>query len=99
MYGNPDKYVHHVYGEHEAGGTNWLYISDVRFEQLAMKVKVNDASYPQLVKGVLGVPPFVMTLWPPLLMGLYAFSHRREEVEKSEHGDHNDHSSSEGGRR
>ena len=29
IYQNPDKYVHHVYGEHEAGGTSWLYISDV----------------------------------------------------------------------
>ena len=29
-------------------------------------------------------PPLVMTLWPPLLMGLYAFSKRREEVERQE---------------
>jgi formate dehydrogenase iron-sulfur subunit len=77
IYGNPDRYVHYVYGEHEAGGTNWLYLSDVDFAELAMKVTVDDASYPQLVKGALGVPPFVMTLWPPLLMGIYAFSHRR----------------------
>ena len=80
IYGNPDRYVHHVYGEHEAGGTNWLYISDVDFAKLDMTVTVADASYPQLVREVLGVPPFVMTLWPPLLMGFYAFSHRRQEV-------------------
>ncbi len=80
VYQNPGRYVHHVYGKREAGGTNWLYISDVDFDKLAMKVTLNDASYPQLVKGVLGVPPFVMTLWPPLLMGIYAFSHRREAV-------------------
>jgi formate dehydrogenase iron-sulfur subunit len=88
VYGNPDKYVQHVYGEHEAGGTNWLYISDVDFAKLDMKVTVNDASYPQLVKGVLGVPPFVMTLWPPLLMGFYAFSHRRDEVAGQEGSEH-----------
>ena len=23
-----------------------------------------------------------MTLWPPLLMGLYAFSHRKEKVDE-----------------
>jgi hypothetical protein len=73
-------YVHHVYGEHEAGGTNWLYVSDVDFAALALKVGVNDVSYPQLVKGALGVPPFVMTLWPPLLMGIYAFTHRKRQV-------------------
>ncbi len=84
IYQNPGRYVHHVYGEHEAGGTNWLYISDVDFDKLAMKVTVNDASYPELVKPVLGVPPFVMTLWPPLLMGIYAFSHRRENVRRGE---------------
>jgi Fe-S-cluster-containing dehydrogenase component len=84
VWGNPDRYVHHVYGEHEAGGTNWLYISDVDFAKLDMKVTVDDASYPQLVKGALGVPPFVMTLWPPLLMGIYAFSHRKEKVAEAE---------------
>ena len=37
IYQNPDKYVHHIYGEHEAGGTSWLYISDVAVEQLGLK--------------------------------------------------------------
>jgi Fe-S-cluster-containing dehydrogenase component len=76
VYRTPDKYYHHIYGEHEAGGTNWLYISDVRFDQLAMK-KVRDEPYPDKVQGALSAPPFVMTLWPPLLMGLYAFSKKR----------------------
>lgn len=31
---HPDGYVDHVYGEHEAGGTNWLYLSDRPFEEL-----------------------------------------------------------------
>lgn len=31
---NPDRYINHVYGEHEAGGTNWLYISQIPFEKL-----------------------------------------------------------------
>jgi formate dehydrogenase iron-sulfur subunit len=77
IYRTPEKYVHHVYGEHEAGGTNWLYISDVPFEKLAMR-SVRDEAYPDKVQGALGAPPFVMTLWPPLLMGLYAFSKRRD---------------------
>jgi formate dehydrogenase iron-sulfur subunit len=76
VFGNPDKYTQHIYGEHEAGGTNWMYITDLSFEKLGFEVAVNDNSYPKLVKGALGVPPVVMTLWPPLLMGLWAFSHR-----------------------
>jgi len=30
----PDQYVPHVYGEHEAGGTSWLYIASRPFEEL-----------------------------------------------------------------
>jgi hypothetical protein len=89
IYRTPDKYVHHVYGEHEAGGTDWLYISDVPFEQLALRA-VRDEPYPDKVQGALGAPPFVMTLWPPLLMGLYAFSKRRDEAKAEEKGDHHE---------
>jgi Fe-S-cluster-containing dehydrogenase component len=31
---HPDRYVNHVYGEHEAGGTSWLYLSDRPFQEL-----------------------------------------------------------------
>jgi formate dehydrogenase iron-sulfur subunit len=78
IYQNPDRYVHHVYGELEAGGTSWLYLTDVPLEQLALKTDVGTRAYPDLVSGALGAPPFVMTLWPPLLMGIYAFTHRKE---------------------
>jgi formate dehydrogenase iron-sulfur subunit len=90
IYRTPDRYVHHVYGEHEAGGTNWMYISDVPFEKLAMRT-VRDEPYPDKVQGALGAPPFVMTLWPPLLMGLYAFSKRRDEANgDGQKGDHHE---------
>jgi Fe-S-cluster-containing dehydrogenase component len=90
IYTNPGKYVHHVYGEEEAGGTSWLYITDVDLEKLAFRTDVPKTSIPGLVSGALGAPPFVMTLWPPLLMGLYAFSKRREKegAEAAEKEDH-----------
>jgi formate dehydrogenase iron-sulfur subunit len=94
IYQNPGKYVHHVYGEHEAGGTSWMYLSEVPFERLALPEDVLREPYPELVKGALGAPPFVMTLWPPLLMGLYTFSRRREAVAHEEHG----HGEEKGGR-
>jgi Fe-S-cluster-containing dehydrogenase component len=31
---HPDRYVNHVYGEHEVGGTSWLYLSDRPFAEL-----------------------------------------------------------------
>jgi Fe-S-cluster-containing dehydrogenase component len=88
IYTNPEKYVHHVYGEHEAGGTSWLYISDIPFEKLALRTGVPDKPIPDLVSGALSAPPFVMTLWPPLLMGLYVFSRRRGEVEANDQEEH-----------
>jgi Fe-S-cluster-containing dehydrogenase component len=33
----PDVYVDHVYGEHEAGGTSWLWLSDQPFDQVGFK--------------------------------------------------------------
>jgi formate dehydrogenase iron-sulfur subunit len=80
IYQNPDKYVHQIYGENEAGGTSWLYISDVPFERLGMKTGLSTTPYPALTKTALSAVPVVMTLWPPLLMGLYTFSRRREQV-------------------
>ncbi|MGC3999170.1 MAG: 4Fe-4S dicluster domain-containing protein [Anaeromyxobacter sp.] len=85
IYTNPGRYLHHVYGEEEAGGTSWLYLSDVDLGQLALRTDVPGKAFPELVSGALGAPPFVMTLWPPLLMGLYAFSKRRDEVDGQSH--------------
>lgn len=31
---HPDRYVDHIYGEHEVGGTSWLYLADRPFEEL-----------------------------------------------------------------
>ena len=84
IYQNPDRYVHHVYGEHEAGGTSWLYITDVPFETLALPADVGTTPYPQLTRGALAAVPFVLTLWPPLLMGLYSFTKNRRQAAAEE---------------
>jgi formate dehydrogenase iron-sulfur subunit len=88
IYGHPQQYVHHIYGEREAGGTSWLYISDASFERLGLKAGVSSTPYPELTKTALSAVPVVMTLWPPLLMGLYTFSKRREEAETAEEDRH-----------
>jgi Fe-S-cluster-containing dehydrogenase component len=80
IYQNPDRYVHHVYGETEAGGTSVLYITDVPFERLGFKTNVGERSYPAMTQTALAAVPFVLTLWPPVLMGLYAINKRRESV-------------------
>jgi Fe-S-cluster-containing dehydrogenase component len=88
IYTNPGKYVHHVYGEHEVGGTSFLYLTDVEPEKLGLKTGLPEKSIPEHVQGALSAPPFVMTLWPPLLMGFYVFSKRRQESEQKEKEEH-----------
>ncbi len=67
---NPDLYYDHIYGETEAGGTSFLYLSPVPFEELGFNTNVQDASYPALTKGFLYSVPAVFVLWPMILLGV-----------------------------
>jgi Fe-S-cluster-containing dehydrogenase component len=84
IYQQPDGYVHHVYGEQEVGGTGWLYIGKVAFEKLGFAADLGTRPYPELTWPFLSAVPFVLMLWPPLLMGLYEFTKSREQAELSE---------------
>jgi Fe-S-cluster-containing dehydrogenase component len=70
IYENPGEYVSHIYGEHEAGGTGWLYISPVPFEELGFPTDVGEESYPETTRDFLTSVPVVLTLWPAFLLGL-----------------------------
>ena len=76
IYSEPGRYVAHIYGEHEAGGTSWLYITDQKLEALGLPTNVPSVPYASLASGAMSIVPFVLTLWPPLLLGLYSFSQR-----------------------
>jgi formate dehydrogenase iron-sulfur subunit len=79
----PGKYVAHIYGEHEAGGTGMLYLSAVPFKELGFP-EVGTKSYPAPTKIALGaVPPAVVGVGLAL-GGAYAISKRKLEVEKAE---------------
>ena len=70
IYQAPDDYVHHVYGEHEAGGTGWLYLAAVPFEKLGFRTDLGKRAYPELTTGFLYSVPLVLALWPAFLLGL-----------------------------
>ena len=80
---SPGKYVDHIYGEKEMGGTNWLYLSPVPHEQLGQPV-LGAASVPELTSGALGAVPMVAGLWPVLLTGAYAITKRKEKIAAQE---------------
>jgi formate dehydrogenase iron-sulfur subunit len=72
----PDKYVDHIYGEKEAGGTSVLYLSSVPFEKIGFP-DVGTKAYPAFSKMALhAVPPAVLAVGA-LLGGAYAFLKRR----------------------
>ncbi len=68
---NPGVYVDHIYGEHEAGGTGWLYLSPVSFEELGLCTTLEQSSYPALTKGFLYSVPSIFVLFPALLLGIH----------------------------
>jgi len=76
---NPGAYVDHIYGEHEAGGTSWLNLSPVPFEELGFKTDLETKPYPELTKGFLYSVPSVFILWPALLMGLREATRSNDE--------------------
>ncbi|HTA57048.1 MAG TPA: NrfD/PsrC family molybdoenzyme membrane anchor subunit [Candidatus Baltobacteraceae bacterium] len=74
--GQPEKYVDHIYGENEAGGTSVLYLSSVPFDKLGFP-DVGTKAYPAVSKiAIHSVPPAVLAVGA-LLGGTYAFLKRR----------------------
>lgn len=81
---NPEQYVDHIYGEHEAGGTGFLYLSAVPFEELGLSTTVQNESYPGLSKGFLYSVPTIFVLWPAILLGIRE-STRNNHTNPEEH--------------
>jgi hypothetical protein len=67
----PGRYHQEIYGEFEAGGTSWLYISPVPFEQAGFDTRVPRQPILHFVKDFLAVVPMVLTIWPGLFAGIY----------------------------
>lgn len=83
--GHPGKYVNHVFGEHEAGGTNWLFVSPVPFDEaIGFRSDIGSQPYPGLTKGALSVVPLILLIWPMLLMGAYSFGKKAREGDEEQ---------------
>jgi Fe-S-cluster-containing dehydrogenase component len=80
----PDRYVDHIYGEKEMGGTSWMYLSDVPFEEIGMRDDLGNTAAPKLTSGALHVVPMVVALWPVFLIGMVGMTKRREKLAAAE---------------
>lgn len=81
---DPERYVDHIYGHREAGGTAVLYLSDVPFEQLGFKNLLKDKTYPDLTWSILTHIPNVVTTGGVLLVGIWWIITRRMTLEEEQ---------------
>jgi Fe-S-cluster-containing dehydrogenase component len=79
IYQKPGEYISHIYGEHEVGGTGYLYLSKVPFEQIGFKTDLGTTPYPEFTKGFLYSVPLVLLLWPAFLIGVNTLTKKGEE--------------------
>jgi Fe-S-cluster-containing dehydrogenase component len=76
---NPGDYVSHIYGEHEAGGTGFLYLSPVPFEELGFRTDLDQEAYPELTRDFLTAVPMVLVVWPAMMLALRRSGDHSEE--------------------
>jgi Fe-S-cluster-containing dehydrogenase component len=80
----PGRYVDHVYGEQEMGGTSWIYLAPTSFNQIGLREDLGNQSAASLTSGPLKAVPIVVGLWPVLLTGIYAISKRKDKIAQQE---------------
>lgn len=80
---NQYRYQDHIYGEFEAGGTSWLYLSSVPFDQVGFDTNISDEPVLDSVTNFLGIVPMVLTIWPALFAGFHLLATRKEMCSES----------------
>jgi len=76
---HPDSYVNHIYGKDEAGGTSWMYLSAVPFEELRLP-ELDAEPIPEVSEkvAVYGTPS-ALGVVAAALGGVYWFTKRRDK--------------------
>lgn len=82
---SPGDYYNHVYGEHEVGGTNVLFLSPVKFEDLGFRTDLGTVALPELTWEVLKGLPNLVTAGGVALAGVWWLVNRRVTVDTLRH--------------
>jgi Fe-S-cluster-containing dehydrogenase component len=83
----PERYISHIYGEHEAGGTSWLYLSSVPFTELGFPEGVPEKPMIELTRNYLDSVPMVFTAWPAIFGLVYGAMRSKEKKQKEPDAD------------
>ena len=84
----PDRYVDHVYGEHEVGGTSWLYLADRPFSELGLP-ELSETAPPRITENIQHgifkhfIPPLALYA----VLGQVMWLGKRREKVASEEGE------------
>ncbi len=79
---NPGKYVNHIYGQDEAGGTTWMYISPIPFKELGFSTEIPKKQLPSLTWAPLSTIPGKVAGMVAALSAIAYFRNRGSEEEK-----------------
>ncbi len=85
---NPDTYHNFVYGEHEVGGTNVMFLipKEVPLEKFVpygLKQGLPEEALPELTWNVLNKIPVFVPVWATFLTGMWWLNNRKVEVAKN----------------
>jgi formate dehydrogenase iron-sulfur subunit len=83
---NPDKYINHIWGEHEVGGTSVLYISDIDLGFLSYQSKPGSLPLPKTTEAAMRSVPFAFVGMGGLMLGLNWIIKRRMQIQSDQEG-------------
>jgi formate dehydrogenase iron-sulfur subunit len=76
----PDRYVNHIYGEKEIGGTCVMHLAGVPFESMGYVSGLSDNALSRQIETPMRMIPFTLTSLAAVIAGLFWIMNRREEV-------------------
>lgn len=88
---NPGKYLNKVWGEHDAGGTSVLYISNVDLSFLSAGHEIGSRPLPKTTAIAMEAVPFAFTGVMACMAGLTWIIGRRMKIEKDTSGKDESH--------
>jgi formate dehydrogenase iron-sulfur subunit len=84
----PNRYVQHVYGEHELGGTSILYITDEPLDKLGFPAQLDNRALASFTWPLISKTPWMATGVAGFLVATYYIVRRRmllqEEAQRSQ---------------
>ncbi|MCX7856748.1 MAG: 4Fe-4S dicluster domain-containing protein [Deltaproteobacteria bacterium] len=75
----PKRYVPHVYGEKEVGGTGYMYLASVPFDQIGFRTDLESKPLPEYTRPFLYSEPLVLIFWCLFFLGLNRITKKEEK--------------------